>query len=184
MDKYNRIPMLKKFIEVFVSDGIEKTNMRSLCKNGNISSQTLYEIYNSKEEIIIACGTYVTQHIEFELRAGIKNYANDNVAMGEYFFETFKKYKDEIRFCMQLMTSPNPAYKGICDHRPDMRKWSDEVAEVLNVDKDMFESNFRLFMSMMYYYCMTGDEEGAQKQRFALYDIVKKEIALSEAVWI
>lgn len=176
MKERNMNDVLKKFIEVFVENGIESTNIRALCKGANISSETVYEIYRNKEEIVVACGMYVTKHLECELRSGVKDYAHDNYAMGEFFFETFKKYKDEIRFCIQLMTSPNPAYKGIGESCPDMRVWSDEVADVLCVDKDMFEINFRLFISMMYYYCMTGDEEGAKKQRYALYEIVKREI--------
>lgn len=56
---YNKNKLLKEFLAVFVKYGIEKTNMRLLCKRANINPNTVYQIFQNKEKIIISCGMYV-----------------------------------------------------------------------------------------------------------------------------
>ena len=54
----------------------------------------------------------------------------------------------------------------------DIHSCSDMIAENIGADKAMFEDKFLLFMSVIYYYCMTGDEENTQKQQYAIYEEV------------
>ena len=167
--------LLSKFLDIFIQHGIENTTMRMLCQGAQINPNTVYQIFKNKEEIIINCGFYATQLIENELRLGAPNYCSDQTAMGEFFFKTFRKYKKEIRFCIQLMTSPNINFKQTEEvFEQKMFAYSNELASILGMKINGFEMYFRLFMSMMYYYCITGDEAGAKKQRQYIYGEVEK----------
>lgn len=180
MNVHIKNEMLKKFIEKFSETGIENTSIRDLCKHAGVNSKDVYQLFENKENIVIQAGLYVNNIIETELRKHIEEYANNNVLMGEYFFDTFKKYVKEIRFCIQLMSSPNPAYQQLSSGCANIRAWSDEVAGILGIDKDKFEALFLLFMSMMYYYCMTGDERAAKIQRYYLYETIHNETTESK----
>lgn len=176
---YNKNKLLGEFLAVFIKNGIEKTGMRLLCQCANVNPNTVYRIFESKEEIIIACGMYVIENMERELKNGLGQYVADNVATGEFIFKTFKKHRDEVRFCIQIMTSPNEGYSQLAQHfaakvQKNIHNCSNIVAKNIGAEEVMFEDKFWIFMSVMYYYCMTGDETNTMKQRYALYEEVKR----------
>lgn len=113
MDDYSKNKLLESFLAVFIKHGADKSTMRMLCGEAKINPNTVYQIFQNKEEIITSCGMHVIAKLERELNAGVVNYADDNVAIGEFVFETFKKYKGEICFCIQLMTNSNARYRSI-----------------------------------------------------------------------
>jgi len=163
---------IAKFVEVFETHGIEETSLNKLCDYGQINRNTVYQMFYNKEEIVTACGDYVTKLIETELRHGLLKHNGSSEELGEFFFEAFKEHKNKVRFCIQMMTSPNDSYNAVSKHCEKMiRSWSDEVAAALRYDKDFFEAKFRLFLSVMYHYCMTGDEDGTKIQCKMIYAI-------------
>jgi len=168
----NRNRVLERFLPAFVEHGIENTSISKLCDYGRINPNTVYQIFESKEEIVISCAQYVTDKMVYELRKGLNQHTGSSQELGEFFFAVFKKYKNEIRFCMQVMTSPNERYNFARNSSEDMiRTWSDEVADVLGYEREWFECKFRLFLSVMYHYCMTDDEKSAEKQCRFIYSI-------------
>ena len=53
--------------------------------------------------------------------------------------------------------------------------YSNIIAEIVGVDTKIFEPYFRLFLSVMYYYVLTGDEKQCNAQRLKLYELLLKE---------
>ncbi len=174
--------LIQKFIECFSKNGIENTSIRDLCSYAKVSSSVVYGIFGSKEEIVFNCGAEIVNMLMTRLRKYTEMYADNIVLLCEFYFNTFKELRKEVCFYIQILTSPNPAYSQIGKIYPDMRKWADEIAGVLNINKDNFEPIFRQFISVSFFYCITGDEESAKIQRYALYDIISEEIHKQKAI--
>lgn len=174
MTSEERSAILSKFVEILSANGIENITTRQLYGAACVGSTIVYDEWKSKEGMIIAAGNYVTEIIVNELRSELFAYASNNVAMGEYFYRTFKKYINEIRFCIQLMSSPNPKYSIPRNKVKDMIfAWCDELADVMGVDAEALRGNFTTFISALYFYCMSEDEDVSRIQRFYLYDLFK-----------
>lgn len=175
MNAEEKTRILGKFVEILSTNGIESTFTRQLYGAAGVGSTVVYDEWGSKENMVMAAGEYITEVIVNELRCELLNYADNNVAMGEYFFRIFQKYKKEMRFCIQLMSSPNPKY-SVSNHcaRGKFLAWSDELAEIFGVEKKEFRGNFMTFLATMYFYCMTEDEEVSRIQRFHIYESFKK----------
>ncbi len=53
-----KLGMLKTILKVFAAKGLENTSMRNLSAELKINISSLYEYFNSKEELVISCAKY------------------------------------------------------------------------------------------------------------------------------
>ena len=171
MDASVKERVLKKFVEILSQNGIENTTTRQLYGAAGVGSTMVYEEWGSKENMVIAAGKYITDVISQDVGSELHEYARNYTVLGEYFFNVFKRHREEMRFCIQLMSSPNEKYSVVHKHIGQaFEEWSNELADILDIDRKLFFGSYLLFMSSIYFYCMTGNEAESRWQRFHLYE--------------
>ncbi len=167
---------IRKFVEVFEQYGIEAASISKLCDYGKINRNTVYQMFYNKEDIVLSCGNYVVSLLESEIHAKRKGIAMSSEELGLMFFDVFKKHIKKVRFCMQLMCSPDPAFANVKQSSEQaITDWSNTIADSLHYGREWFEVKFRLFLSVMYYYCMTENEPAALEQCRFIFAIEPKE---------
>ena len=170
--------ILDKCIGIFAENGIENTAVSVICRKMPINPATLYKFFSSKKEIISECVKRCSSNIETELLNGMKKYENDIRGMGEFFFDVVKRNSKGMRFCVQVLTSPNSENdfnSPTLYFRNKDAVYSNIIAEIVGVDTKIFEPYFRLFLSVMYYYVLTDDEKQCNVQRLKIYELLLKE---------
>lgn len=86
------------FKELFSKNPYNEINIKSLCKKADVSRQTFYNVFNTKEEVLRKCIEQIFQEI-------LDEYSNDNIIGAresiEYFVQIFYKNRQFMDLIIQ-----------------------------------------------------------------------------------
>lgn len=167
MEKGNEIQAEKrnKIVNIayrlFIKKGLEKTSIRDIANLADVNVNTLYYYFRTKAEIVICCVEYglekISQDIFETINFGGENQSRDLKSLLNYSL----KYKDELCWCYQVITSPNYNWlvkdilikvrKGYCTY-------IDEMANKICCDKKRFMQLAMIAIQIIKDFMITEDE--------------------------
>ena len=184
MGKTHDNSIRENFLEMtfayLVSNGLENTSVRNLCKSTGISTGSVYYWFkDGKDELFIEAAKYGLEKI-------IRNmfrYSLDNIQNLKNFFdnslETVEEYKKQLRFICQMATSM--AYgeeirKAVFDIKSECYDYITQLAEKLGSDVQTVEPLVQLYISFIINFIMWGNKTDTKENFSRLYEFAKMQI--------
>lgn len=89
-----------------LKNGLSNSSVGELCRETGLSQSSLYHWFENKDEIWISAGKYGLSRIVDALFTYTFNHTSDIDTYFKSFLDEVDKYKLELRFAVQITTSP------------------------------------------------------------------------------
>lgn len=103
-------------LETFMRDGLINTSMRDLGKALGLDPTALYNHFESKDEVVIACAEEATARIEYALFGTAYRYIEDPTKLSKAMDKVAVTMRPLMQFFINVCTS-----QKYCDKLKDMR---------------------------------------------------------------
>lgn len=90
-----RVRILHSAVECFSKNGFDKTRMDEISLSADVSKGTLYNYFNSKEELFHALCDDSLELLKIQLDTLFASSKNDLISNAELFYENFQKIQKE-----------------------------------------------------------------------------------------
>ncbi len=145
--------------KLFIKKGLEKTSIRDIANVADVNVNTLYYYFRTKAEIVICCVEYGLKNISKDIFEAIGSGGQSDGDLKSLLRYSLK-YKDELCWCYQVITSPNYNWL-VKDILIKVRKgygsYIDEMAEQICFDKDRFRQLASIVIQIVKDFMITED---------------------------
>lgn len=105
-------------MEAFTTKGIKTVKMDDIARELSISKRTLYELFSTKEELLLEC----VKEMRREFTDHMDKFINSDTSVIAIIIETY-------RYQMSKLTTVSPAYYEELHRYPTVIKWLDEARD-------------------------------------------------------
>lgn len=169
--------ILEKIFSFLVEQGLENTSIREISRQTGIVQGSLYYWFPDKTTIICEA----TKHGLIKITDAIFGYVFETVNDLPKFFsecvEKISKYRKELRFVYQMVSSPVYGAKMRSDgkyFKAKYDKYAVKLAEHLKCPLETVKPIVYLFVSAICDYAVWEDEDNVQTELDFLYSILPK----------
>lgn len=174
-----KLGMLKTILKVFAAKGLENTSMRNLSAELKINISSLYEYFNSKEELVISCAKYYMEKLDRKFEREYKKIPPDLKTEVKLIFDMIVKEKANLRFIYQVISSPMYGTRGRDELEPiytNYLRFSDKLADSYGIARERFEEAFLLFIATVHDFCLWDNRGFVEKKLNCIYYLIDKEL--------
>lgn len=107
MQTEKRNMIVEAAYKLFIKKGLEKTSIRDIANLADVNVNTLYYYFRTKAEIIICCVEYGLEKISKDIFVTINLKGARQNGELKSLLDYSLKYKEELCWCYQVITSPN-----------------------------------------------------------------------------
>lgn len=167
MERSNEVQAEKRnmIVEVayklFIKKGLEKTSIRDIASLAEVNVNTLYYYFRTKAEIVICCVEYGLEKISKGIFESISSGELNQKENLESLLHSSLKYKEELCWCYQVITSPNYNWlvKDILIKvRKGYHSYIDKIADHIHCDKEQFRQLATISILIIKDYMITEDD--------------------------
>jgi len=147
--------------KLFIKKGLEKTSIRDIANLADVNVNTLYYYFRTKAEIIICCVEYGLEKISKDIFETINLKGARQIGELKSLLDYSLKYKEELCWCYQVITSPNYNWlvkdillkvrRGYCTY-------IDEMASQIGFNKERFMQLVTIAIQIIKDFIITEDE--------------------------
>ena len=143
-----RMRILHSAVECFSKNGFDRTRMDEISLSADVSKGTLYNYFNSKEELFHALCDDSLELLKIQLNTLFTSSKNDLISNAELFYENFQKIQKEgtalVFFEALSESTRNPNLKKILiKHRLKIFKVVENYLQ-LQIDKGFLKEDSNL----------------------------------------
>jgi AcrR family transcriptional regulator len=140
--------ILHSAVECFSKNGFDRTRMDEISLSADVSKGTLYNYFNSKEELFHALCDDSLELLKIQLNTLFTSSKNDLISNAELFYENFQKIQKEgtalVFFEALSESTRNPNLKKILiKHRLNIFKVVENYLQ-LQIDKGFLKEDSNL----------------------------------------
>lgn len=169
-----RDKIIENCCKAFAKLGIESTSITHLCEAAKVNPKVMYDYFDSKDEIVVACAKRNIEAIHLRLRKYVESkgdlYEDLNKMIAEFY-----SARHELRFLYQVIVSPSYAKKlasVVKDLRNNYEVLKNMIAKDLKVPYSYVDMVFCAAVGVIDYYCLTGDEHYIEVAKILLYNVI------------
>ncbi len=141
----NRVVLFS--LEKFMAESVSNVRMDDISAEMGISKRTLYELFESKEQLLFACIRYVHQKIEQEMRIRLLRH-DDIISISMLHFAFLLKTSKSVSCGFFEQIEKYPAIKSYFDERNRNMMVSVQSYIELGVKQGVFRSDINLAVIM------------------------------------
>jgi AcrR family transcriptional regulator len=143
-----RVRILHSAVECFSKNGFDRTRMDEISLSADVSKGTLYNYFNSKEELFHALCDDSLELLKIQLDTLFNSSKNDLISNAELFYENFQKIQKEgtalVFFEALSESTRNPKLQKILiKHRLKIFKVVENYLQ-LQIDKGFLKEDYNL----------------------------------------
>ncbi|HKR73590.1 MAG TPA: TetR/AcrR family transcriptional regulator [Candidatus Nitrosocosmicus sp.] len=143
-----RMRIVHSAVECFSKNGFDRTRMDEISLSADVSKGTLYNYFNSKEELFHALCDDSLELLKIQLNTLFTSSKNDLISNAELFYENFQKIQKEgtalVFFEALSESTRNPNLKKILiKHRLNIFKVVENYLQ-LQIDKGFLKEDSNL----------------------------------------
>lgn len=143
-----RVRILHSAVDCFTKNGFDRTRMDEISLSADVSKGTLYNYFNSKEELFHALCDDSLELLKIQLDTLFSSSKNDLISNAELFYENFQKIQKEgtalVFFEALSESTRNPNLKKILiKHRLKIFKVVENYLQ-LQIDKGFLKEDSNL----------------------------------------
>jgi len=177
MNNIQKDEILQKCFEYFVRQGLESISMRKMCEETGMAMSSVYYWFGNKDEAIINATEFGLNHVADKLFGYVFKYIDNLEFIIITFSEFVMKYKSELRFIYQVVTSKKYGnqIRPIANRLTNVYdRYTAVLAEHFKCNKSELKPYVYLFISAVLDYVIWHDKEKMEIELACVYKEVRK----------
>lgn len=168
--------MLQKCFSYLVDSGLENISMRKMCEETGIAMSSAYYWFKNKDDMILNATAWGLDNVATRLFDYVFKYIDNLEIVIIAFSEYAMKYKNELRFVYQVVTSN----KYGSEIRPIANRllniydgYSEKISEHFHCNKQEVTPYVYLFVSAILDYVIWNDKVKLEAELACVYKAIK-----------